>query len=346
MTITDTQLEEITGYDDTDIDLLLSRERFHAQTLDEALEEADSHEDWLVPGLVSSSTTLIFGEAKIGKSWLVSHLIGALLTGKPFLGVDVPDRPFSVGIGYTDDNGNHEYGQRIRTVLPEAQDNRSVLLYRLEIMTSELWEEFFDVVMDAGHNLLVIDNLTQVLTGSINEDDTIRRCFSDGIRRFVRAGIPVVIVGHSSDKSFKGHKSETPMGSAYISQAVRWLVRVSKTRNRNLKVNTYGNVDHGAELILRPDAGARFSVIERKDTVDDVAEVRQRDTAVLDQTAEHARFVVEQCQGLGVNQTAKKLSEEFGIADGTFKSSLSRGRLSAMLTRTGTASATAWELDH
>ncbi|GCE42769.1 hypothetical protein Rhow_006898 [Rhodococcus wratislaviensis] len=331
MTITDTQLEEITGYDDTDVDLLLSRDRFHVQTLDEALEEADTHDDWLVSGLISSSTTLIFGEAKIGKSWLVSHLIGALLTGKPFLGVDVPDRPFSVGIGYTDDNGNHEYGQRIRTVLPEVAENRSVLLYRLETMTSELWSDFYDVVVDAGHNLLVIDNLTQVLTGSINEDDTIRRCFNDGIRRFVRAGIPVVIIGHSSDKSFNGRKPETPMGSAYISQAVRWLVRVSKTRTRNLKVNTYGNVSYGAEMILRPEAGARFSVIERKDDADEVDEDRQRSVQRMDRTSEQARFVVEQCQGLSRNAAAVKLADEFDGTVASFKTALSSRGLSKLV---------------
>jgi hypothetical protein len=201
------------------------------------------------------------------------------------------------------------------------------------------------VITAEGHNVVVIDNLTQVLDGSINEDAVVRRCF-EGIRRFTHAGIAVVIVGHSSDKSgTNGYKPETPMGSSYITQAVRWLGFVRRTRNKNLALRTYGNNGYGAELVLRPEAGARFSVVGRTDTADSIAEARQRDKGTLDRTAEQARFVVEHCQGLGVNKAAEKLAAKFDGVSTTYRNSLSNGRLKALLSRVGTGDSTVWELD-
>lgn len=321
-------------YVDEETELRQARERFPKLTFDQIGKMAEEHDPWLVPGLISSTSTLGFGEGKIGKSWIVSHLIGALLTGGKFLDVQVPDRKFSVGICTTDDNGHIEYYDRIRSVAPDFGDHIGV--YRLGIMRPDAWEALYRVIQSEGHNVVVLDNLTQVLDGSINNDDVVRQCF-EGIRRFVHAGIAVVIVGHSSDKAgLTGRKPETPMGSAYISQAVRWLCYVRKTRNRNLGLRAYGNLGYGAELVLEPGAGARFRVLSRTDGAEEVAQVRNRDKATLDRNAEIADWIVANCQGTSQNKTAEKLAAEFGGSGASYRSWLKPGgKLGVLVERDG-----------
>ncbi|WP_167460427.1 AAA family ATPase [Nocardia brasiliensis] len=311
-----------------------ARQRFPTFTLAEAAAAVVEQGDWLVPDLIASTSTLVFGEAKIGKSWLIAHLVAALLSRGEFLGVQVPDEEFSVGICYTDDAGHREYAQRIGTAV-EGVDH-AVKLYGLRIMQRDDWEALHRVVTDAGHNVLIIDNLTQILDGSINDDDVIRRCFN-GIRRFTQAGIPVVIVGHSTDKPGQnGRKSDTPLGSAAISQSVRWLMQIRPARGRNLNVKTYGNIDHGRTMTVQPDDGALFTVLSSDEKAETVKKARQRSVETMDKNAEYARFVIEQCQGKGRNEAGDALAEKFGGSAGTFKNSLTRGPLSKLVTRTGT----------
>ena len=95
---------------------------FESLSYSEALKMADEGETWLVDNIIGSSTTLIYGEAKSGKSFLVSALIKSLATGADFVNKPVPqDRAFSVAVCWTDDRGAQEYSERIRTVMPDEE---------------------------------------------------------------------------------------------------------------------------------------------------------------------------------------------------------------------------------
>ncbi|WP_330182866.1 AAA family ATPase [Nocardia sp. NBC_01503] len=320
-----------------------AKKRFPTYTLAEAAAAAEEQDDWLVPGLIASTSTLVFGEAKIGKSWLIAHLIGALVSGGEFLNVQVPQGNYSIGVCYTDDAGHREYAQRLSTAV--SGTDHAVTLYGLGIMKRADWDALHHVVTDAGHNVLIIDNLTQILDGSINEDDVIRRCF-DGIRRFTQAGIPVVIVGHSSDaKGKSGYKPDRPMGSAAISQSVRWLMQVRHTRGGNLSVNTYGNIDHGRTMKIRADDGARFTVLETSEKTETVTNSRERSTQTLDRNQEHAQFVVRECQGVSLREAGRRLADKFSGDADTFKNSLgTKGKLSPLLNRTKAGNGWTWDL--
>ena len=63
---------------------------FESLLYSQALKMADEGETWLVDNIIGSSTTLIYGEAKSGKSFLVSALIKSLATGADFLNKPVP----------------------------------------------------------------------------------------------------------------------------------------------------------------------------------------------------------------------------------------------------------------
>jgi len=286
---------------------------FESLSYSEALKMADEGETWLVDNIIGSSTTLIYGEAKSGKSFLVSALIKSLATGADFLNKPVPqDRAFSVAVCWTDDRGAQEYSERIRTVMPD-EETPNVRFYHVPIMrTPEMWRALYERVMSGGHNFVVIDNLAQTLNGSVNDDAVVRQFF-DGTRMFVRAGIPVVVVAHSSDKAgLNGYKPETPMGSAYITQAVRWRVFARRSRKGNITLKFMGNHAEPYEMTLHQGAGARFDMIDVKspEALKANAEgaARNRDKARLDENLGVARWVVENCQGMTQRQAAEKLS--------------------------------------
>jgi hypothetical protein len=346
MTITDTDLAP----DEEDqfahqAEMHLIRERFKAQTMTEVLQrmQNDPEDPWLVPGLISAKSTFLYGPAKIGKSWLVSHLVGALLNNGRFLDVQVPtDRRFSVAVAYTDHGGDLEYTERIHTIADDA--SRVGLLDIGGRMHHDDWESLLEFCLDQGHNVLVIDNATQALPGSMNEDHS-WRVFYDELRMFIRAGIAVVIVGHSTSKTFNGKPSDTHMGSDYAVQGVRWIMRVKKV-NRRLEVKVHGNHGHGRTLKVRPGAGARFDVesvvLDEEAAGEKESQVQDRDKATFDRNAEHAQYVVDHCQGMIPAEVAQSLSDQFGGSVQTFKNSLSTRALSKLLDREGDGTETRW----
>lgn len=293
---------------------------FESLSYTEALKMADEGETWIVDNVIGSATTLIYGEAKSGKSFLVSALIKSLAMGTDFLGKPVPqDRSFSVAVCWTDDRGAQEYSERIRTVMPPDSETPNVRFYHLPIMrTPEMWRELYEQVMSDGCNFVVIDNLAQTLNGSVNDDAVVRQFF-DGVRLFVRAGIPVVVVAHSSDKAgVNGYKPDTPMGSAYISQAVRWRVFARRSRRGNITLKFMGNHAEPYEMTLCHGAGARFDVLDIKtpEALKANAEgaARNRDKARLDENLVVARWVVDNCSGMSQRHAAEKLAAELGIS--------------------------------
>jgi len=302
---------------------------FDTLSYGEALQLADEGETWMVDKIIGSATTLLYGEAKSGKSFLVSALIKSLATGTDFLGKPVPqDRTFSVAICWTDDMGAQEYSTRIRTVTPES-DAPNVQFYHLPIMrTPDMWRGLYEQVMAKGHNFVVIDNLAQTLNGTVNDDAVVRQFF-EGVRLFVRAGIPVVVVAHSSDKAGpSGYKPDTPMGSAYISQAVRWRVFVRRSRRGNITLKFMGNHSEPYEMTLYHGAGARFSVLDVKtsEALKSSAEgaARTRNKSRLDDNLKVAEWVVGNCQGMSQRQAAEKLAADEGTGVETARNKIRR----------------------
>ncbi len=316
---------------DTETDL------FECVWIGEALKLAEQQPEWLVPNMISDTTTLIYGEAKSGKSFLVSALVAALVTGDPFLGTEVPqDRAFSVAVGWTDDAGQREYATRIMQVVPEDVQPR-VGLYQLPPMTDRLWEQWFDRVMADGHNVVVVDNLSQALeSGSINDDATVRKFFN-GVRRFTRAGIPVIVVAHSSDKTgVTGQKSDKPMGSGYISQAVRWRIFARRSRAGNLTLKFSGNNAEPYEMTVRHGAGARFEVLDVKtaEALKASAEgnARARDKARMGDNARLQAWLNENAAGLSQRKAAELYAEKHG---GSVDSARNRIRRSGLVNSSG-----------
>ncbi|MFF4652397.1 AAA family ATPase [Streptomyces sp. NPDC001380] len=300
------------------------------------VKAAETQAHFIIDGMISATSTLLYGEAKVGKSYIVSALIASLAMGRDFLGRGIESRGWNVAICATDDGAAAEYGQRIQTVVPEGV-NLPVRCFQLPVMRSRaMWESLYRQIIRGGFNFVVIDNLTQAAGGSVNDDGAIRDFF-EGVRMFTRAGIPVVIVGHSSEKSGERGKSNLPMGSSAISQSVRHRCFVSRSRGR-LSLRFSGNHVEPHTVLLEHGTGARFTVVDRQDAeavkADGEAKRRDRDKATLDKNAVIAAYVVSDCQGMGVRKTAQSLADRFGGAASTYSSNLSSKRAyGAMLTR-------------
>ena len=305
---------------------------FEGVSYEEALKRSEETEVWIVDQVIGSHTTLLYGEAKVGKSFIVSALIASLTTGTDFLGKPVPqDRDFNIAVCWTDDAGEVEYSSRIRSVMPDDQTPK-VKFYQLPIMqTPSYWEALFEAVMRNGHNFVVIDNMAQTLNGSVNDDAEVRRFF-DGIRQFTRAGIPVVVVAHSSDKAGQnGYKPETPMGSAYITQAVRWRIFARRSKRGNVTLKFMGNHAEPYEMTLYHGAGARFEVLDTKtaEALKASAEgnARARDKAKLDANAQLREWLNENCSGASVKAAAEAYAEKHGVSPESARTKIRRSGL-------------------
>lgn len=302
---------------------------FDSASYAEALALAGTGEEWIVDDLIGAATTLIYGEAKSGKSFLVSALIKSLATGDDFLGKSVLRQDeSSVAVCWTDDRGAQEYSGRIDAVMPEAA-TPNVRFYHLPIMRNpEMWQGLYEQVIANGHNFVVIDNLAQTLNGTVNDDAVVRQFF-DGARLFVRAGIPVVVVAHSSDKAgMNGRKPETPLGSAYITQAVRWRIFVRRSRGGNISMKFMGNHSEPYEMTLTHGDGARFEVLTVKSPADLKAgaqgDARARSQQRLDDNAALLEWLNTNCQGMTGIAASAKYGADQGITAGAAKQRIKR----------------------
>lgn len=303
--------------------------RFGAMTWREMVTAADQEVPYIVDGMISAGSTLLYGEAKAGKSFFVSALITALTTGqREFLGCAVDARQWRIGLCWTDDRGAAEYASRIGTVLPEGFEP-DIISYQMPIMRHHAdWQSLYDEMYSDGRNLLIVDNLSQALNGSYNNDDAVREFFA-GVRLFTRAGVPALIVGHSSEKSGDYGKSQYPLGSSLISASVRQKLFYSSNAGRTkVTIKSVGADAEPHELRLAHGIGARYSVLETVDRQAAQAEQEQRsrvrDKATMDRNQEVAIWIVAQCQGKSQNATAAAVASRFGLSQATVRTHLSR----------------------
>jgi len=114
---------------------------------------------WIVDKVIhATGVTLIYGEAKGGKSTLAAALAATLGNGESaFLGrkVIAPAKSLGILAGDTGDAGR--YHEQLR----EVSSSDSITLYDVKRPpVRQLWEDIRVDVRTAGHDLLIVDNLT------------------------------------------------------------------------------------------------------------------------------------------------------------------------------------------
>jgi hypothetical protein len=301
---------------------------FDAMWHADALKEAENADPWLIEGIIHSGSTLVFGQPKVGKSFLMSALVAALVSGDDFLDRPVPrDREFSVAIGWCDDGDRSAYAKHISEVLPEGTPTPKIRYYGLQPMTPALWHKLYAEVIEHQHSLVLIDNMSQAMEGSFNHPEDVSKFFQ-GVRKFTRAGIPVVIVAHSSDKAgVNGRPPDKPMGQTTISGAVRWRCFVTRTGRGNMRFQFTGNGEPHT-VIATHGIGARFDVKRNLDADQIEADVqnrqRQRDKGRLDASGALLNWLNANCYGMTVRDAAGKLAARDGKSESATRKEIQR----------------------
>jgi hypothetical protein len=305
-------------------------------------------EDWIIDGILSADTTLLYGEPKLGKSYFVSAMLAALATGADtFLGKKITGT-YRPALCWTDDRGWREYKKRMSDADEiRAADDLDLSFVRLSVMRSvEQWEDLSRVLSREGRDLVVIDNMTSAVDGSLNDDRTVRAFFA-GVKVLTDAGMAVLILAHASDaKDQYGRGGRRPQGHTLTSASVRWRCFMERARGPyNVKLSFSGNVADPHEITVHGDR-MTYGVLSTKDAgqlrTEKAERTRNRDKATLDENAKIAQWVVDNGQGKSASALGHELAGAFGGAAGTHTTNLnSRRKYGAMLTR---GSGSSWAL--
>ncbi|MEW9555244.1 AAA family ATPase [Nonomuraea sp. NPDC050783] len=310
----------------------LSEEEFQPMSLIEASRMADTEEDFMIDGLITTGTTLLYGEPNAGKSLMTAGMLASLVTGEPFLGRRV-NAASKVAVCWSDDRAYAEYGKRIMRVLHEDYWS-DVRFYRMPIMrTADQWGRLYERVIDDGCDFAVFDVLPQIIDGDINDGPPVAQFF-DGVRRFTRDGVPALVLTHSSEKRGQnGYVTDKPLGHTSISGYARWNVFLRRSQGGEWTARASGKWGEPFQVKFRASQFdvPRFEVTAEK-TADEMREDSQRrrrnhNQEALDRNLTYARFIVENCQGRSQNKAAEDLAAEFGGKVNRFRNLLTRGRL-------------------
>jgi hypothetical protein len=319
--------------------------RFPRTSLREAYARSKQSERWVFSETVCSSVTLIYGRSNVGKSYLVaSMLLSLLIEGHDFLGMQPIDsaKMWKPAILWTDPGSDEEYADRICKHLPEGVEVEIPMFHIGKTTNANEWEALAEFLLAEGFNFVVLDNLMGA-TGDTNNPDVVTTVF-DGMTRLTNRGTPVVIIHHESEHGMST-PGRTPMGASVIVQKTRTWIHVRQTAKRKLRGGNTGLVIHSnglaqpQQVVAEPMTGPAYRVLNRGpwDTED------KPKPDVPDENMRAAAWIVDNCQGLGVNKVAAALFAKFpSRSKATWKDHLSRGALATLLVRDGTDTRTSW----
>ncbi|WP_433245367.1 AAA family ATPase [Streptosporangium sp. CA-135522] len=282
----------------------------------QAWEEVDTEQArdlFIIDGIVSARSTLIYGEPKAGKSLVTAGVLASLVSGEPFLGrpVERTGKGWRPAVCWTDDGGGSEYKSRMAAVLGDAKP--PVRFYGLPSMTPKLWEALYDLVVEQGSNFVVLDVLSQLTMGNLNDSPPVAEILN-GVRHFTRQGIPVVMVAHESEKGGQ-HRSGKPLGHSTISGGFRWRTRIRRSKAGVWTLEADGNRGDSHKITFTGDAidVPRFEV--QKETggeqLRSSARTRSRDT--LNQRTDVARYLAKNGHGRNKKEAADMVKAAFKL---------------------------------
>ncbi|UQV57317.1 AAA family ATPase [Corynebacterium pseudodiphtheriticum] len=270
----------------------LLKHRLQAKTRAELADEPDDPaRHFLIPGFVSSSLTYLYGQSKVGKSFVVANVVASLLDGKPFLGRQPLKTVDGVVIVTTDAGDDYAYDDRLND-LGVAPDDRVVLVPVGINPKPERLAEVADLIAIGGYGFAVFDHATGIIPTDQNINE--REPWGNLWELLDSLGVPVLLVGHATDSKFQGQTIHRPSGNSAATQLARTRVEVHRPDERNrsnplreiVVLNNYGE-DERLQAMLAPEG------LTLVDDSDDKPEAgRQRDSQTLDNNAAIARLAV------------------------------------------------------
>lgn len=267
------------------------RPRWVEFSLAEAATRSRARQPFLVEQLVSATVTLIYGEPLSGKSTVAAALAAAAVRGERFLGRAISRPVDRVIVLTTEVDGVDEYGRRLVEDAGLPVSSSVTILDTASIRHHDEWVELHEQLRPTDRDLVILDNLTGIVHGSINDDAAVRPVF-EGLRLFTASGAAVVVVAHVSEKTSERGRSTKPMGTTAISAGARWRVRVID-RTGDLELVCDGNAAPGLTMKLR--RGVKLTdleVVSEESAAEVMARRRTRNDTQGDRYANIADWVV------------------------------------------------------
>lgn len=248
---------------------------------------------FLVDGVLHRSQTIIYGQTNAGKSMLSLSLGVSVASGRNWCGRTVTSNG-DVAIVSGDPDGLYETYERLDKVRDDVSEGRIRIILPQRPMARETWFEVEQAT--EGCSLMILDNLTQFVPGSLNDDNAVKLVYEQ-LQGLSRRGMAVCVLAHTSDKKNEhGFSSDIPLGSTIIRTVPRWFVYMKRSRGV-LSVSMSGNSGGRPwEMTLtEPTDTPRFQVIDTV-SADELAQKRQqrarkRGKEALDRNAQIAGYI-------------------------------------------------------
>lgn len=268
-------------------------------------------ERWLLPGIVCSTNTLLYGTSSAGKSLAVANIIASLTDGREFLGV----RPNATGLRVlvlcSDRGAKEEYAERFKAlgVSPDVYFFPGV-----SNKPQAWWDSMHELARRDSAGLVVIDHASGVLDGDELAKEPWRELWTQRVEPF---GCPVILVAHASDYAGERGPAHRVMGNSGAAQFARTEVEIYATG-----ANRFANSPRVLRSKSRYGDGVerRFwisdnGVIVRDEQAEQQAgeKTRQRSKQTMDKNHRLAHLA---CQSSGKNkaEVARDIAPKTGLS--------------------------------
>lgn len=281
---------------------------------DEDLDLPTQADNWLIPGVVCTTNTVVYGQASAGKSMIISNIIASLFDGRNFFDIKPAQSGLKGLIICSDAKAEFEYKQRLHNI-----NATGAVEYMADagVITPGQWGMITEAVRYIGYDYVIVDHATGVVDGDVIAREPWQKFWQDHVRSL---NVPTIVVAHSSDSTFQGQVSHRPMGNSGVTQFSRCEVEVF----------TKGNTKFASEPLRELRSKSRYGqgVVRNFRIVDPgivVAEEqaekpapKQRDNETLDKNARIARLAA-QSKADTVTGVAEEIASEVGFSVKTLK---------------------------
>jgi RecA-family ATPase len=191
----------------------------------------ESSQEWLIPGFLCDSLTLLSGEPKSGKTSLACHLISALVNGTNFLGEQPTQNNLKVAYMGFDFKWQREVRERLSGVADKV-----FLATSANYKEESEWAALSAQIKALGINLLVIDHLYNFSDGAdLDRQNQIQPVFKPIMSLIKETGVAVLLLTQGA----RGQGGRSAHSVAIDGQA-RWLLRLSASAKLKT-LNALGN---------------------------------------------------------------------------------------------------------
>jgi len=188
--------------------------------------------DWLIPGTLCDSLTVISGEPKMGKTLFAANLVRSLINQTEVLNQQPRKGNFRVAWMGFDMGWQQEFTNTFSDISDYVWFCPSINCKSLE-----LWEQLQRDSQMIDINLLVIDHLHGLAPAvDLNYSHIVDEVFLPIQKFFEATSIPILLL-HHGNKSGSGRAAN----SALIEAKARLLVRITSSRGKNRTVEFVGN---------------------------------------------------------------------------------------------------------